>query len=258
MPVMYIFAVFGIYIYLIFPRMRHKPDMSPFCERPTAHRGIHDNETIAENSMTAFNAAISSGYGIELDVQLTEDGEVVVFHDDNLSRMCGINKTLLDCTADELKQYKLLGTNDTIPTLKEVIKAIDGKVPVIIEMKNERLITNLPGKLYNIMKDYDGVYSVESFNPIYVGKYKKLDKCVARGILSCKFGKISKVKKRQLPLAKVLENLLMNFIARPDFVAYQFTEGKKLSVRLNRLMGAKTVAWTISNKADFERAKKIF
>ena len=255
MPVMYIFAVFVLYIYLIFPRMRHKPDMSPFCEKPTAHRGIHDNVTVAENSMTAFKAAIDAGYGIELDVQLTSDGEVVVFHDDNLLRMCGTDKTLLESTEEELKNCRLLGTEDTIPALREVLAEIDGKVPVIIEMKNERTITDLPGKLYEIMKDYNGYYSVESFNPIYVGKYKKLDRGVARGILSCKFGK---VKKHQLPLAKVLENLLMNFIARPDFVAYRFTEGKKLSVRLNRLFGAKTVAWTISTGEELQKAKKYF
>lgn len=255
MPVMYFLVVFGLYIYLIFPRMRHKPDMSPFCQKPTAHRGVHDNVVVAENSMTAFRAAIDAGYGIELDVQLTGDGEVVVFHDDNLLRMCGENRTLLESTLEELKTFKLLGTEDSIPTLRETLSAIDGKVPVIIEMKNERAITDLPGKLYEIMKDYDGYYSVESFNPIYVGKYKKLDRSVARGILSCKFGK---VKKYQLPLAKVLENLLMNFIARPDFVAYQFTDGKKLSVRLNRLFGAKTVAWTISTDEELQRAKKYF
>jgi len=255
MPVMYFFAVFGLYIYLIFPRMRHKPDMSPFCEKPTAHRGIHDNKTVAENSLTAFRAAAEAGCGIELDVQLTADGEVVVFHDDSLLRMCGVDKALLDATADEIRECRLLGTEDTVPTLREVLDLIDGQVPVIIEMKNERIITDLPGKLYDIMKDYEGYYSVESFNPIYVGKYKKFDRTVARGILSCNFGK---VKKHQLPLAKVLENLLMNFIARPDFVAYQFTDGKKLSVRLNRLFGAKTVAWTISTEEELQKAKKYF
>lgn len=258
MPIMYIIVLFALYFYLISPRMRHRPDMSPFCERPTAHRGIHDNETVAENSMTAFHAAIEAGYGIELDVQLTKDGEVVVFHDDNLMRLCGIDQTLLETTLDELKKIRLLNTNDTIPTLEEVLAEIDGKVPVIIEMKNERRITKLPVKLYDIMQNYKGVYSVESFNPVYVRMYSRLDNDVARGILSCKFRTVGKVKIRQIPLAKILENLLMNFIARPDFVAYQYTEGKKLSLRLNRFFGATAVAWTIADTEELEQAKKYF
>ncbi|MGN1346591.1 MAG: hypothetical protein ACI4V1_07375, partial [Eubacteriales bacterium] len=129
--------------------------------------------------------------------------------------------------------------------------------PLIIEMKNEKTVMmDLPIRLAEEMKNYRGIYSVESFNPIYVGKYRKLNRDVARGILSLKFGK---VKLKQKPLSLILENLLMNFIAKPDFIAYQYTDCKKISFRLNRLLGATTVAWTIpQGKCIGERAKKSF
>lgn len=231
--------------------------MEPFREQPIAHRGIHDNKTVAENSITAFRQAVDAGYGIELDVRFTKDHKMVVFHDDDLKRMCGVNKPVLDLTYEELSKIPFLVGDEKIPTLHEVLDLVDGKVPLIIEMKNEMsTVMDLPIHLAKEMKGYDGVYSVESFNPLYVGKYRKLDKNVARGVLSFRFGK---VKLKQKPLAVVLENLLMNFIAKPDFIAYQYTDCKKISFRLNRLLGATTVAWTIpQGKSISERAKKSF
>ncbi len=251
------FSIVGLYVYLICPRIRHRCDMKPFCEHPTAHRGIHDNVTVAENSMTAFRKAVEAGYGIELDVQFTKDKKLVVFHDADLKRLCGVDRTLLDVTYDELCKMPLLVGGEKIPTLREVLNLVNGRVPLIIEMKNERrLMMEMPLRVYNEMKNYDGLYSIESFNPIYVGKYRKLDCDVARGILSFKFGK---VKLRQKALAVILENLLMNFIAKPDFVAYKYTDCKKISFRLNRLLGATTFAWTIpQGEAIGERAKKSF
>ncbi len=253
----YLFAICGVYVYLICPKIRHRCNMEPFREQPIAHRGIHDNKTVAENSMTAFRQAVDAGYGIELDVRFTKDHKMVVFHDDDLKRMCGVNKLVLNLTYEELCQYRLNIGGEKIPTMREVLELVNGKVPLVIEMKNE-MSTNmaLPIRLSEEMKNYPGVYSVESFNPLYVGKYRKLDKNVARGVLSSRFGK---VKLKQKPLAIVLENLLMNFLAKPDFIAYQYTDCKKISFRLNRLLGATTVAWTIpQGKAIGERAKKSF
>lgn len=253
----FLFALCGVYVYLICPRIRHRCDMEPFREQPIAHRGIHDNETVAENSMTAFRQAVDAGYGIELDVRFTKDHKLVVFHDDDLRRMCGVNKLVLNLTYDELCQYRLHAGGEKIPTMREVLDLVDGKVPLVIEMKNE-MSTNmaLPVCLSEEMKNYTGVYSIESFNPLYVRKYRKLNKNVARGVLSFHFGK---VKLKQKPLALVLENLLMNFLAKPDFIAYQYTDCKKISFRLNRLLGATTVAWTIpQGKTIGERAKKSF
>jgi len=249
----------ALYLFMICPRLRHRCDMTSFCSKPTCHRGIHNNKTIPENSIPAFKAAIEAEHGIEFDVQFTKDHQLVVFHDDDLSRMCGINKKVIDLTYDELSEIRLLDTDEKIPTLKEVLDLIDGRVPIIIEMKNAlSMIRELPCKLYEVMKDYHGEYSIESFNPMYVGKYRKFDKTVARGVLSLKFGKIDG-KKHQQVLAVILENLLMNFIAKPDFIAYRYTDYKKLSFRLNRLLGATTVAWTIPENSDIHnKVKKYF
>ncbi len=252
-----LFAICGVYVYLICPKIRHRCNMKPFREQPIAHRGIHDNKAVAENSMTAFRQAVDAGYGIELDVRFTKDHKMVVFHDDDLKRMCGVNKLVLSLTYEELSEYRLSIGGEKIPTMREVLELVDGKVPLVIEMKNEMSTSMaLPICLSEEMKHYKGIYSVESFNPLYVGKYRKLDKTVARGVLSSRFGK---VKLKQKPLAIVLENLLMNFLAKPDFIAYQYTDCKKISFRLNRLLGATTVAWTIpQGKSIGERTKKSF
>ena len=98
-----------------------------------AHRGIHSN--YPENSMMAFKKAIQKGYPIELDVQLTKDNEVIVFHDATLKRMCSINKRPGSFNVKELKQVCLDDTDQSIPTLKEVLKVVNGKVPIIVELK---------------------------------------------------------------------------------------------------------------------------
>ena len=99
-----------------------------------AHRGLH-NDKYPENSLGAFKRAIRKNYIIEFDVHLLKDGTAVVFHDDNLYRMCGKRKKIKDFTYDELKKIKLLDTNYTIPTLDSVLKLIEGKVPIIVELK---------------------------------------------------------------------------------------------------------------------------
>ena len=250
-------AVCGVYVYLICPKLRHRCNMKPFSEQPIAHRGIHDNKTIAENSMTAFRKAVEAGYGIELDVRFTKDRRMVVFHDDDLNRMCGDPRLVSDVTYNELKNIPLRHSGETIPTLREVLDVVNGQVPLLIEMKSGiSAAMDIPIRLAQEMKHYKGIYSVESFNPLYIRKYRKLDKDIACGVLSTKF---PKVKLKQKPLAIVLENLLMNFLAKPDFIAYQYTDCKKISFRLNRLLGAATVAWTIpQGKAIGERAKKSF
>ena len=182
-------VVLVLYLFMICPKLRHRNNMELFCKNPVAHRGIHDNKTVPENSLPAFKAAIEADCGIELDVQFTKDRKLVVFHDDDLNRMCGVDKLLIDVTYDELCEMRLLDTDERIPLLSEVLELVDGKVPLIIEMKNAlHVIWELPRVLYSIMKDYKGVYAIESFNPIFLRKYKKFDRNIARGILSLRFG----------------------------------------------------------------------
>ena len=112
-----------------------------------AHRGIHDNIDIPENTLQAFKKAIKNNISIELDVQLTKDNVLVVFHDDNLKRMTGINKNIKDITYYELKDIKLLNTNDTIPTFSEALNIINGKVLLDIEIKDTKKIKIICNKI---------------------------------------------------------------------------------------------------------------
>ncbi len=249
-----------LYLFLICPKLRHKNNMNPFCSAPVAHRGIHDNITVAENSIPAFIAAVEAGCGIELDVQFTKDRRLVVFHDDDLTRLCGDGRLLIDVTYDELCQLKLLETCEHIPLLSEVLEAVDGRVPIIIEMKNAlNVIWEMPYALYGVMKHYPGIYAIESFNPLFIRKYKKLDKTVARGVLSYSFKVEERIKRRQKILATTLANLMWNFLAKPDFIAYKMEDHKKIAFRINRFLGATTVAWGLPDSAtEIESMKKYF
>lgn len=156
---------------------------------------------------------------------------------------------------------RLLDSDEKIPLLSEVLETVGGRVPLLIEMKNERrVVWELPRALYSIMKDYKGVYAIESFNPMFLRKYKKFDKTIARGMLSMRFGEFkSQCRRHQRLIALTLENLMWNFMAKPDFIAYRITDYKKVSLRLNHLLGATTVAWGTTDPSDINtRTKKYF
>ena len=128
-----------LYFLMIMPRMIHKPDTAPFKEWLYAHRGLHDNATEApENSMAAFRKAADAGFGIELDIQLTKDKIPVVFHDFTLKRVCGGEGKISDYTYEELQQFHLCDSVEKIPKFEDVLKMVDGKVPLIVEFKIER------------------------------------------------------------------------------------------------------------------------
>ena len=127
-----------LYLLAIKPRGLHKPDWTAFKGYDFAHRGLHNNESEApENSMAAFRKAVANKFGIELDVQLSKDKVPVVFHDFTLKRMCGVEGKVCDYTLEELKEFRLLDTKEQIPTFQEFLEMVDGKVPLIIELKIE-------------------------------------------------------------------------------------------------------------------------
>ena len=151
-----------------------------------AHRGLHNKElNILENTLEAFKNAMNYNYAIELDVQLTKDEQVVVFHDYNLKRMTGKNIYMNDITLNELKKITLKGSFSTIPTLKEVLNLVNGKVPLLIEIKNEGKVSKLEDKLIDVLNGYNGKVMLESFNP-FVVKYLKKNTNYLCGILICR------------------------------------------------------------------------
>ena len=137
--------------------------MEAFLKRPIAHRGLHNNKDIIENTIESFELAIKNNFSIELDIVLSKDGEVMVFHDYDLNRLAGSNKLINNCTANELRNIKLLGTNSVIPSIDEVLYRINGKVPILIEIK-ESFHPDIEERLFEIIRSYEGEIAIQSFD----------------------------------------------------------------------------------------------
>ena len=217
-----------------------------------AHRGLH-NDTKAENSMSAFRAARDAGYGIELDVRLSKDGELVVFHDRTLNRVCGVDGEVIAYTADELSKMSLSGTSDGIPRFSEVLELIDGRVPLLVEIKMDPDESGVAEKLAEVIDGYRGDYIVESFNPLALRTFMKLKPEIPRGILSMEYSKNERFRGKLL--YTLLENLMLNFLMRPDFIAYSKSGAKNPVLRLLRKNFATPLfAWTIKSEEEEARA----
>ncbi|MCR4753354.1 MAG: glycerophosphodiester phosphodiesterase [Candidatus Saccharibacteria bacterium] len=138
-----------------------------------AHRGLHGGG-VPENSMTAFGAAVRAGYIIELDVHLLADRRVAVFHDDNIKRMSGADIEIKTLSAAKLKKYRLCGTDERIPLLKDVLALTNGAVPIIIELKSDAPVGKLEKALAQLLDGYVGDYALKSFHPLIVRKLRHL------------------------------------------------------------------------------------
>ncbi len=215
-----------------------------------AHRGLHTRDrSVPENSLAAFRAAVLAGYGIELDIQLSQDGEVVVFHDDTLDRVCGVHGRVDAYPLAELRAMRLCGGEETIPLLREVLDEVNGKVPLIVELKSGPRNSELCEKALAILRTYSGPYCIESFDPRIVGWFKRSAPDILRGQLA---DAAASYKGQPKPLAFALSRVLMNVVARPQFIAYG--PGRKPpSVRLTEAMGALRIAWTVHPEDDVEK-----
>jgi len=240
------------------PKIWNKPNITPFIGRYYAHRGLHQSKkTSPENSMAAFKLALDNNYGIELDVQLTKDNVPVVFHDYNLLRLCGVDIKVRDITYKELQKYSLYKSKEKIPTLKSVLELVDGKVPLIIEYKVDGMDTSVCPIANDILKDYYGTYCIESFNPYVLLWYKRYRPNIMRGQLSSHFLKEKEDGNKYLYF--LLQNLLLNFMTKPHFIAYSHTHHYMLSLRICRkLYKTTTFAWTLHSNEELEYSRKHF
>lgn len=139
-------------------------DTSWLVSVPIAHRGLHDNKTLPENSMGAFENAVSHGYGIEFDVYLTLDGKLIIHHDMTLKRSCGKNIKAYKINSDRLEDYKLMNTDYSIPLLSDLLDLVQGKVPLVLEIKATNRVKSTCSAVYEAIKDYPGNISIESFD----------------------------------------------------------------------------------------------
>jgi len=246
-----------LYLLLIMPHMIGRADGEPFKKVLYAHRGLHDNNTDApENSLAAFRKAVEGGYGIELDIQLSKDDIPVVFHDFTLERVCGVKGRIREYSFEELKQFTLFHTKESIPGFEEVLRLVNGKVPLIVEFKIEDMDISLCPIADKLLREYQGEYCMESFHPQAVSWYRRNHKEIMRGQLADAF-----VKKQEYTggVYFLLQNLWFNFYAKPDFIAYNHKYCHLLSpVLCRKLYHSIMVAWTIKSEEELSRAREFY
>ncbi len=245
-----------LYLGMIKPAGAKRSDRPPFMGVLYAHRGLHDNASEApENSLAAFRKAVEAGFGMELDIQLSKDKVPVVFHDFTLKRVCGAEGKVRDYTLQELKEFRLYESEEQIPTLAEVLELVDGRVPLIIEFKGEDTDLSLCPIADQMLREYNGVYCVESFNPLMVIWYRRHHKEIFRGQLSEKFFTHGKKTVSHF----VLQNMMLNFLSKPDFISYKCTDHDALACRLCvGLFKAAAVTWTVKSPEELEEMQKHF
>lgn len=223
-----------------------------------AHRGLHNaEESIPENSLTAFRRAVEQGYGAELDVHLTKDGNLVVMHDESLKRTAGVDKNLCDCTMEELKELKLEGTQEPIPLLEEVLSLFAGKAPLVVEIKafkgNHKALTEAVCKMLDCFPKLD--FCIESFDPRVLMWLRKHRPKIIRGQLSCTIANHYEGKPNIVTW--LMTHLFFNFLTVPHFVAYCFEERKNFAYRVcAKVWGVQKFNWTIRKAEDGAQALK--
>ena len=195
-------------------------DREYFKHKNYAHRGLHDIKNgIPENSLPAFEAAVANGYGVELDVQLSKDGQVVVFHDVELERACGVKGGISDYDYEEIKTFRLFGTNERIPLFSEVLKVLEkGPADLVCEIKPRFKFNELCQKTISLLREFKGCFCVESFDPRITRWFSKQAPEIVRGLLA------------QHPegyyhipnfFKGFLSKCSLTWYCKPDFIAYE-------------------------------------
>ncbi len=217
---------------------------------PIAHRGLHDKQT-PENSLPAFQKAIDAGYPIEIDVQMLSDGTPVVFHDESLSRLTGNDGYIKFLTKADLDILQLNGTKEKIPTFEEVLKFIDGRTPLLIEIKNKNKVGELEKKVIELLKDYKGEFAIQSFNPFVLSYFYNHAPQIPRGQLA------GYLKGEKMPFFQkyALKRMLLNKkTSRPDFISYEAKTLPNRYVRKYRKLPL--LAWTVRNQGEYLKVVK--
>lgn len=239
-------------ILFVFPlgKTKRPEEFNIFKGKLIAHRGVYNNIDIIENSIPAFIKAIENNYAIETDLQLTKDNKVVVFHDDKLTRICGIDKYVDELTLDEIKKLSLLNTNETIPTLKEFLSLVDGKVPLCLEIKShgDNIRTCVESTI--LLNEYKGFYSIQSFNPFVVRWFIKNKPNILRGQLASNFFK----SKNKIISTLSPSHLIFNIISKPDFIAYNYYQTNNIFFKYLKLFtNLKLQVWAIKTQEELDK-----
>ncbi len=246
-------CVLNLLLYLLLfirPRGKALADRALLCDY--AHRGLHGEE-LPENSLGAFAHACEKGYGIELDVRLSRDGVVMVYHDDTLERLTTDTRRVSALTAQELGELCLAESQETIPTFAEVLRLVDGRVPLLVELKGEDLDTSLCPKVASLLRGYRGSYCIESFNPLLL---RAMGKELPDADLGLLYTNVVRDKRKRSVLNMLLTMMALNFLCRPRFIAYNEVDRASLPVKLTtRMYRARAFVWTVRSRESLDKAR---
>lgn len=239
-----------VWVWLVLPRLPRR-DMGPFLGKDYAHRGLWD-EACPENSLAAFRRAVQAGYGVELDARLTADDEIVVFHDADLRRMCGAEGSVHTLTAAELAALRLSGTEEAIPTLKEVFAILGNQTPVILEIKSGPRLGELCRRVLPLIRAHAGPVCVESFDPRALCWFRLHAPDIRRGqLIACP---AHPLRWRDI----LMSSLLQNVLGRPDFIACNANGRLNPALFLLRRLGTPFAFWTVRTRETYCRNQKRF
>lgn len=246
------------YFFSLKPDFKRRDRTYKFAKWAFAHRGLWDLRLgIPENSMPAFRRAIRCGCGIELDVHLTRDGQLVVFHDRFPDRVCGYGTgdAIEDLTMEQLNCYSLSSTEYKMPLLTDVLRTVNGRVPLLIEVKAySTKVDDICDALCKVMKDYDGEYAIQSFNPFVLQWYHHNVPEVLRGQLASFYAKTSGLDRA---MKKASSSLTENLVSRPDFISYNHLHTTGWGFLINKnFYHTPLFAWTIKDKEEAKKAKE--
>lgn len=246
------------YCFLLCPRFSRKKELFSFPQTQFAHRGYHCAEKqIPENSMAAFQRAIDFGYGIELDLHLTRDHKLVVFHDNTLSRMCHTTGTIEDSTYQELQKLLLLNTTEHIPLFLDVLSLVDGKVPLLIELKIPNKSLHICEEVCHTLCSYHGLFMIQSFNTMGLRWFKYNAPHILRGQLSSNL--TNERLTEPLFYRFFVKHLLCNIFGRPDFISYKLSDLPSFSVFLcQKLFKIPVAVWTLHTDSEIKAGIKWY
>lgn len=221
--------------------------------RQVAHRGLHDRELgIPENSLLAFARAVEQGKAIELDLHATADNRLVVLHDFQLKRMTGVPGIVEEWTLEDLRKLRLQGTDAQIPTLDEVLELVNGRVPLLLEIKSERLgeVGRLEPVLMKRLASYQGEFILEAFNPeVLVWLHRHAPQYIR--------GQLGNLDDENRQFKFYSRHLMFNPLSRPDFIAFDI---QKIDYKLRlacRKHGLPLLGWTIRTEAELKKADRL-
>jgi len=216
-------------------------------EKGISHRGLYTKD-ICENSMSAFSESIKQGFAIELDVQMTKDKQLIVFHDENSCRLTNKSFDVVSSTYDDLQELTLLNTQDTIPLLQDVLALVAGKVPLLIEIKTDNFTAELESKVASLLENYQGEVAVCSFNYLSVKWFSLHHPHILRGL---NFGDIETFSFKDF-----LRFLYYFDRSEPNFVSLDYALLESIIVKYCRFFKIPMLCWTIDSEEKKEKALK--